>query len=162
MIVDWGLSNNYNRSSTYLYQISNEVVITDKNGDSITEGVSGSTESQVTFDAEDLDTLAVGKCTVVITVMSNYGTTGTATCEFDLTGETDAPEITSVTQDSYPTISWTSEDQVAWELQISNASGIVYKTGMIAGDDTSHTVTKLLEDGGLIEHIKKNGDLVLS
>lgn len=148
LIVDWGLSNNYNRSSTYLYQVSNEVVITDKNGDSIAEGVSGSTESQVTFDAEDLDTLAVGKCTVVITVTSNYGTTGTATCEFDLTGETDAPEITSVTQDSYPTISWTSEDQSAWELQISNASGIVYKTGMIAGDDTSYTVPKLLEDGG--------------
>ena len=148
LIVDWNFSNNINRSATYLYQVSNEVVITDKNGDSLTEGISGSTESQVTFDAEDLDTLAVGHCTVSITVTSNYGTTGTATCEFELTGETDAPEITSVTQNSYPTITWTSENQTAWELQISNADGIVYKTGMVAGDDTSYTVPRLLEDGG--------------
>ena len=147
LIVDWNFSNNVNRSETYLYQTSNEVVITDKNGDSLTEGVSGSTESQVTFDAEDLDTLAVGHCTVSITVTSNYGTTGTATCEFELTGETNAPEITSVTQNSYPTITWTSENQTAWELQISNADGIVYKTGMVAGDDTSYTVPKLIEDG---------------
>lgn len=148
LIVDWEFSNNINRSATYLYQASNEVVITDKNGDSITEGISGSTESQVTFDAEDLDTLAVGKCTVVITVTSNYGTTGTATCEFELTGETNAPEITSVTQNSCPTITWTSENQIAWELQISNVDGIVYKTSMVAGDDTSFTVPQLLEDGG--------------
>lgn len=148
LIVDWNFSNSVNRSETYLYQVSNEVVITDKNGDSITASVSGSTESQVTFDAEDLDTLAIGRCTVSITVTSNYGTTGTATCEFELTGETDAPEITSVTQNSYPTITWTSENQTAWELQISNADGIVYKTGMVAGDDTSYTVPRLLEDGG--------------
>lgn len=147
LIVDWDLSNSYNRSSTYLYQDSAVVTITDSNGDSIEAEVSDDT-SQVIFESEDLETLAVGECSVEIIVTSNYGTTGTGLCSFDLMGETDAPEITSVTQNSYPTITWTSTSQIAWELQISNAQGIVYKKSMTPGTETSFTIPKLLNDGG--------------
>lgn len=148
LIVDWDFSNNINRSSTYLYQTSNVVTITDKNGDSIETGITGSTDSQVTFDAEDLADLAIGECTVHVVVTSNYDTTGEATFTFELVGQSSAPDITSITQDSYPTISWDSTDQISWEMIISNSQGVVYKSGMMIGDDQSFTVPILLEDGG--------------
>ena len=146
LVVDWDFSNNINRSSTYLYQDSAVVTITDKNGDSIEAEVSDDT-SQVVFDVEDLEDLAVGECSIEIVVTSNYDTTGTGSCLFELVGETDAPEITSVTQNSYPTITWTSTSQIAWELQISDVNGIVYKKNMTSGTETSFTVPKLLNDG---------------
>lgn len=148
LIVDWDLSNSINRSESYLYQTSNTVTITDKNGDSIETGISGSTDSQVTFDTTDLADLSIGQCTVNVLVNSNYGTTGEATFTFELVGQSDAPEITNVTQNSYPTISWNSTNQISWEMIISNASGVVYKSGMVIGDDQSFTVPILLEDGG--------------
>lgn len=148
LIVDWDLLNNVNRSSTYLYQDSNTVTITDKNGNSIETGISGSTDSQVTFDTTDLGDLTIGECTVHVVVTTNYGTTGEATFSFELVGQSDAPEITSVTQNSYPTVTWTSTNQISWEMIISNALGVVYKSGMVIGDEQSFTVPILLEDGG--------------
>lgn len=147
LIVDWDFSNIVNRSSTYLYADSAVVTITDSNEVSIQETVADDT-SQVTFDTTDLEDLTVGQCTVSILVTSNYGTTGEATCVFALVGQSDAPEITDVSQDSYPTIEWTSTGQISWEMIISNALGVVYKTGMVLGDDQSFTVPILLEDGG--------------
>ena len=147
LVVDWDFSNNINRNSAYLYQDSAVVTITDKNGDSIEAEVADDT-SQVTFDTTDLDDLAIGECSVHILVTSNYGTTGEATCVFELVGQSDAPEITDISQDSYPTIEWTSTGQISWEMIISNASGVVYKSGMVIGDDQSFTVPILLEDGG--------------
>lgn len=148
LIVDWDFSNNINRSPVYLYQASNTVTITDKNGDSIETGISGSTDSQVTFDTTDLADLAIGECTVHVVVTSNYGTTGEAAFTFELVGQSSAPEITSITQNSFPTISWSSTNQISWEMIISDASGVVYKSGMVIGDDQSFTVPILLEDGG--------------
>lgn len=148
LIVDWDLTNSINRREELLYQTSNVVTITDKNGDSIETGITGSTDSQVTFDTEDLAELSIGECTVNILVNSNYGTTGEATATFNLVGQSDAPEITSVTQNSYPTISWDSTDQISWEMIISNSQGVVYKSGMVIGSEQSFTVPILLEDGG--------------
>ncbi len=144
--VAWELSNSINRSSEYLYAVSSTVVITDHNGDSITKTISGSGTNLV-FDTTDLDDLSVGKCTVELSIESNYGTFAESTWEFDLVGESDAPEITNVTQNSYPTITWTSDGQISWEMHISNAQGIVYSSGIVVGSETSFTIPKLLEDG---------------
>ena len=146
LTVSWEASNSKNRSSDYIYIEDSEIIITDSNSNSITASITGS-DSIYVFDEEDVGTLAVGSCFVSVTANDNYGNTAVESWEFDLVGETNAPEITSVTQNSYPTITWTSTSQIAWELQISNASGIVYKTGMTVGNETSYTVPKLLEDG---------------
>ena len=147
LIVDWDFSNSVRRGLQYLYPVSAVVTITDSNGDSIQETVEDDT-SQVTFDAADIEDLAIGECTVNIQVTSNYGTTGEGICVFELIGQSDAPVITDISQDSYPTIEWTSTGQISWEMIISDASGVVYKTGMVIGDDQSFTVPILLEDGG--------------
>ena len=146
LTVAWNVSNSANRSEELLYITESTIVITDKNGDTATKTISGS-DTSVDFSVSDLEDLAVGDCTVEVTVTSNYETEGSSTWGFTLVGESDAPEITSITQNSYPTITWTTDSQISWELQISNADGIVYKTGMIPGDARSYTVPQLLEDG---------------
>ena len=146
LTVAWEVSNSDNRSETYLWVTGSEITITDSEDNTVTYSISGNDLYHV-FDTSDISDLAVGQCTVHVESTTNYGTVGEATWTFDLTGETNAPEITSVTQDSYPTIAWTAESQIAWELQISNTQGIVYKTGMVPGSDRSYTVPQLLEDG---------------
>ena len=146
LTVAWNVTNSDNRSEDLLYVEDSEITITDSNGNSITGTITGS-DSYYIFDTSELEGLDVGQCTVEVTVHTNYETSGTATWTFDLTGETNAPEITSVTQNSYPTVTWTASSQIAWELQISNSNGIVYKTGMVPGNARSYTVTELLEDG---------------
>ena len=144
--VAWEFTNSINRSSEYLYPVESTVVITDHNGDSITKTISNSDTSLI-FSTTDLDDLSVGECTVDLSIESNYGTFAETTWTFDLVGESDAPEITNVTQNSYPTITWTSDGQISWEMRITNAQGIVYSSGVVVGSETSFTVPKLLEDG---------------
>lgn len=153
LIVDWDISNNASRDEQYFYQTSNLVTITDGDGHTAQKGVVSGTASEVTFSASDLTGLSIGECNVHVEVTSNYNSqsfpsVSTADFTFDLIGSSDAPVITNVTQNSYPTITWTSTNQISWELQISNSEGIVYKSGMVIGNDTSFTVPKLLEDGG--------------
>ena len=146
LTVAWNTSNIVNRSESYFYATGSTITITDSENNSISNSVVGS-DTYCIFDTEDLDDLTVGECIVSVVVTTNYSNQGSAEFAFDLIGETDAPEITSVTQNSYPTISWTSTNQIAWELQISNGGGIVYRKPMSPGDDTSFTVPKLLNDG---------------
>ena len=146
LTVAWEVSNSDNRSEDYLWVTESTIIITDSEDNSVTYTIDGSDLFHV-FDTSDISDLAVGECTVHVETTTNYGWVGEATWTFDLTGETNAPEITSVTQNSYPTITWTASSQIAWELQISNSNGIVYKTGMVPDNARSFTVPQLLEDG---------------
>ena len=146
LTVTWETSNSDNRSEDYLWVTESTITITDSEDNTVTYTIEGN-DSYHVFDTSDISDLAVGECTVHVETTTNYGWIGEATWTFDLTGETNAPEITSVTQNSYPTVTWTASSQIAWELQISNNNGIVYKTGMVPDNARSFTVPQLLEDG---------------
>lgn len=146
LTVSWEVSNSDNRSETYIWVTESTITITDSNEETVSYTITGNDLYHV-FTPEDIEDLAVGKCTVHVESTTNYGWVGEATWTFDLTGETDAPEITNVTQNSYPTITWNSDSQISWEMQISNAQGIVYKSGIVVGSEETFTVPKLLEDG---------------
>ena len=146
LTVAWETSNSDNRSEDYLWVTESTITITDSEDNTVTYTIEGN-DSYHVFDTSDISDLAVGECTVHVETTTNYGWIGEATWTFDLTGETNAPEITSVTQNSYPTVTWTASSQIAWELQISNSNGIVYKTGMVPDNARSFTVPQLLEDG---------------
>ena len=147
LTVDWLWSNSVNRPQTYLNLVASNVTITDSEGNSIVYQIVGDDTDHV-FTPEDLEALEIGQCTVTVDVLTNYGTTGQAIFVFELTGISDAPEITSVTQNSYPTISWDADNQICWEMQISDGYGIIFKTGMVSGSEQEYTVPKFLEDGG--------------
>lgn len=146
LTVSWEVSNSDNRSEQYIWVTESTITITDSNDESVSYTVTGNDLYHV-FTPSDIEDLAVGECTVHVESTTNYGWVGEATWTFDLTGETDAPEITNVTQNSYPTITWDSDSQISWEMQISNAQGIVYKSGIVVGSEESFTVPKFLEDG---------------
>ena len=146
LTVAWETSNSDNRSEDYLWVTESTITITDSEDNTVTYIIEGN-DSYHVFDTSDISDLIVGECTVHVETTTNYGWVGEATWTFDLTGETNAPEITSVTQNSYPTVTWTASSQIAWELQISNSNGIVYKTGMVPDNARSFTVPQLLEDG---------------
>lgn len=146
LTVSWEVSNSDNRSEQYIWVTESTITITDSNNESVSYTITGNDLYHV-FTPSDIEDLAVGECTVHVESTTNYGLVGEATWTFDLTGETDAPEITNVTQNSYPTITWNSDSQISWEMQISNAQGIVYKSGIVVGSEESFTVPKLLEDG---------------
>lgn len=155
LTVAWEETNNINRDSELFYVVSSEITITDSDGDSISASIVG-TDNYHIFDTTELEDLSIGKCTVDIECLDNYGYTTTTSFEFDLIGESDAPEITNVTQNSMPTVTWTSEGQITWEMQISNASGIVYKSGVMIGSETTFQVPKFLEDGDYTIELRYN------
>ena len=92
--------------------------------------------------------LTPGEATYKVTLTSNYGYSFDSPEQtFTLIGQTSAPEITNITQDSFPTITWNCADQAAWELLIKDNNSVVYHSEMKAGTEQSFTLPVMLEDG---------------
>jgi len=145
-VVTWDVSNSAYRDTQYLYPTSSVVQITDDQGNTLTFSVpNGDKYKELTVS--DISSLDIGKCTGKIIVTTNYGTVGEGNLFFELIGESSAPDITSVTQDSYPTVYWECGSQISWEMIIKSEGKIVYQTGMKAGNDKQFTIPELLPDG---------------
>lgn len=92
--------------------------------------------------------LIPGEATYKVTLTTNYGYDYDSPEQtFTVIGQTSAPEITNITQDSFPTITWNCADQAAWELLIRNNNSVVYHSDMKAGTEQSFTLPVMLEDG---------------
>lgn len=77
-------------------------------------------------------------------------------CEFTSIGQDAAPNITTITNNSIPTISWTDSNQVAYEIRIKDANQkIVYTSGMLIGADQSHQINKMLPNGTYIAEVRE-------
>lgn len=67
--------------------------------------------------------------------------------KFGAVGQSEAPEIESVSQDAIPTIGWSTSNQEAFEIQITG-EGVSYESGMIAGAEIrSYQPNIMLADG---------------
>ena len=147
LTVAWTNSNNINRDDDYFYVTGSTIKISDSASHSVTKTVTGS-DSYKVFSTTDISGLSIGECSVEVECATNYGDTVTKTWNFSLVGETNAPEIIYVSDNSYPTIVWTISNQTAFEIRISNAVGVVYESGMVAESSTRrYQISKLLEDG---------------
>lgn len=145
-VITWDVFNSANRSSDYLYPVESIITINDSYGHTANFTITG-TDKYKDISVSDWNALSVGKCTGTIQVNTNYDRIGIAEFAFDLIGQSDAPDIISVTQNSYPTISWNCDNQISWELIIKQDNKIVYQTGMKAGSDKEYTLPKLLNNG---------------
>jgi len=106
-----------------------------------------STESYVSCPIP-ANELVPGEATYKVTLTSNYGRSYEGVEQtFTVIGQTSAPEITNITQDSFPTITWICADQAAWELIIRDNNSVVYHSDMKAGTEQSFTLPVMLEDG---------------
>lgn len=147
LTVAWTNSNNINRDDDYFYVTGSTIKISDSDSHSVTKTVTGS-DSYKVFSTSDISSLSTGACTVKVDCTTNYGDTITKTWSFELVGETDAPEITWISSNSYPEIVWQITNQTAFEIRISDSSGIVYDSGMIPSTTLRrYQIPQLLEDG---------------
>lgn len=146
LITTWDYANSINRDSQYLYPTNSVVSIKDKNGKVITGTVpNGSLYKE--FSSEQLSELSVGECELNITTYTNYETYGTGNSLFDLYGASDAPIITEITQNSFPEVNWTCDNQIAWQMIVKRANAEVYSSGLVTGNDKTYKIPIMLDDG---------------
>lgn len=102
-------------------------------------------------------TFSVGTITYKIKI--SYGTSATieyGPFSFKAVGVTVAPDVTSVTNESIPMITWTSVNQDAFEIEIVNSdNNVVYESFLQIGDLVrSFRIKKILEDGAYFVRIR--------
>ena len=73
---------------------------------------------------------------------------------FTCVGNSNAPIIKHVTQNSIPEITWESEQQAAFEIQIMNSNKIVYSSGFIGGNDNKYRPNVLMKNGTYIIYLR--------
>lgn len=93
-------------------------------------------------------------------VTNNDGiSTSYITASFTAIGATDAPVITSVTNSSIPTVTWTVTSQDTFEMEIYIGSERIYTSGVQVGHDVrSFTPNIILEDGNYIIKMRAMND----
>ena len=137
----WVFNNSENRTEDWLYATKYEITI--KQLDNIKNYES--TTNSVVIPADDF---VAGKAKYKIKVYSNYGTTGESEeCEFTFIGKTDAPEINFILQSNFPVFGWEIDEQKAFELNIYDASGLVYGSGIIISEKKYYVLPIMIENG---------------
>lgn len=116
-----------------------------------TEKVTSSEKHHV-FEAE---TFPTGRIRWRIRATNSAGYEGDYSYgEFGAIGQSEAPIIESVSQNSIPTITWTASNQEAFEVKITGRE-VNYESGMIGGKETrSFQPNIMLSDGTYIVKVR--------
>lgn len=94
------------------------------------------------------NTFEAGEVTYKLKLYSTFDTTAESPeYKFIFIGATSAPEVTEVTQNNYPTITWTCDEQKAYELVVKNEFGVVYNSGVVVSEEKSLKLPIMLNDG---------------
>lgn len=108
-----------------------------------------------TFVTVPANVLSVGPATYDISVNNSYEIPNTSgIVKFWAVGSSEAPTITGVTQDAFPVISWNSNNQKAWQLIVRGENGIVFDSGMRAGNEQSYKLTNMLVNGAYYAEVR--------
>lgn len=112
-------------------------------------------ENANTYHMFEANTFSVGPIKWRIKVTNSIGNS----CEyvygnFGSVGRGNAPVIESITQNAIPLIIWSAEYQIAYELQISDGSQIIFSTGMIGGENKEYRPNIMLNNGNYIVQLR--------
>ena len=81
---------------------------------------------------------------------------GTEWKEFNVVGQNAAPSISGVTNNAIPTVSWTDQNQAAFEVRIKDVEqNIVYTSGLQVGTAQSYKINKMLANGQYIVEVRE-------
>lgn len=134
------------RDKTEIFNASNVLRIWDSVGTTKEYTLTGDSNSyQLSTDV--LSDLAIGQINYSLKSIANNGVELELTEKFILVGQTDAPDIVSVSQDNFPTISWNCLNQISWQMVIKQGENLVYDSGMKAGNIQSYKVPVFIESG---------------
>lgn len=126
--------------------LSHTVEVSDSSGKTKTYNTAGD-ERFVSVSSSDLAYFDLGDISYKVTATASNNNTGFDESHFILMGQSSAPDIVSVSDDSFPTVSWTSSDQMSWELVIKQGNEVIYNSGLTPGTETSFKVPVMLNDG---------------
>lgn len=112
--------------------------------------VTGTSSNQ--YHSFAADTFSAGEYQWKLKVTNNDGLSSEyVNSTFTAIGATDAPVITSVTNSSIPTITWTVTSQDTFEVEIYKGQERIYTSGVQVGYDVrSFTPNIMLDDGNYI------------
>lgn len=134
------------RDKTELYNASSVLRIWDSDGNTKEYTLPGSATSYE-LSTSVLSTFAIGQINYSLKSIANNGVELELTEQFTLVGQTDAPDIISVSQDNYPVISWSCASQISWQMIIKQGDVLVYDSGMKAGSEQTYRVPVFIENG---------------
>lgn len=133
------------------FSVTDITLTINQNGNNYTYSL---TESQ-TYQTITANTLVVGQATYEIVSNNTYNEPNTSgIIHFTCVGPSEAPTVTGVTQDSFPVISWISSNQRAWQLIVRGDDGIVFDSGMRAGNEQSYKLTNMLVNGAYYAEVR--------
>ena len=106
------------------------------------------------------NTFPAGEYSWKLKITNNDGiSTSYVSSSFTAIGSTNAPVISSVTNSSIPTITWTVTSQDTFEVEIYKGSERIYSSGVQVGHDVrSFTPNIMLEDGNYIIKMRAMND----
>ena len=74
--------------------------------------------------------------------------------QFKSVGKGNAPVIESVTQNAIPEITWSSEYQIAFEVQILKDNDMIFSSGFIGGEEKSYTPDIIMKNGAYVIRVR--------
>lgn len=112
------------------------------------------------------NTLPTGQISWKVTIFNNYNeeSADSTVNVFTATGVPQPPVITEITNTTTPTptISWTSDSQQVYQVQIVENGSVIYDTGdMPSLTVKSHTILMLLDDGVYVAKVRVKNEFDL-
>lgn len=144
----WDIGFEYERDDLEINKVEIEI----EQGGNVQTFESLGKDANYTFDA---NTFNAGETKYKLKAYSTYGTTSETTkYSFIFIGATNAPEVTEVTQNNYPTITWICDEQKAYELLVKNEFGVIYNSGVVVSEEKSLKLPIMLNDGSYFIEIR--------
>ena len=147
-VFAWDLGLNFYRNPKYYYITGYELNIYKDDGTLIVTKQGNPSEQFIVVTSEELGgNTGDIKYTIHLTTNYSYSESTTPFIYFTLVGETDAPDIISISQNSFPTVVWSCDNQISWQMIVKDSKDVVYESGMKSGTEQSFKIPKFLEDG---------------
>lgn len=147
-VFAWDIAWNIYRDHKYYYINGYELNIYKDDGTLIVTKQGNPSEQFIVVTSEELGgNTGDIKYTIHLTTNYSYSESTTPFIYFTLVGETDAPDIISISQNSFPTVVWSCDNQISWQMIVKDSKDVVYESGMKSGTEQSFKIPKFLEDG---------------
>lgn len=146
-------SISYKKSDDVLYINNTKIELWNDSGVR-TEHIIPNSANVYTVNLVELSSFGIGNLYYKITSATNDNVEGYTTSKCILVGETNAPDITGHTNDSFPIISWNCDNQAAWQMIVKQGNDVFLNTGIKPGDEQEYKLPILLDDGNYSVEIR--------
>ena len=139
-------SNNYKKADDVLYISQTKIELWNDDGVK-TEHIISGTANVYEISAAEISSFSIGNLYYKISVSTNAGVNEYIESKCILTGETDAPNILGHINNSFPVISWSCDNQSAWQMIVKQGNNVLFDSGIKPGNEHEYKIPILMDDG---------------